>query len=66
MNDTTIAKLTACVRLGRKMRDAQIAYFKSRSQADLVAAKEIEAKFDTALQHVLPVESAETRTELPS
>lgn len=37
------------VNVVRKMRSAQRAYFKSRLQSDLVAAKQLEATVDKAL-----------------
>ncbi len=37
------------IRVGREMRNAQNKYFKTKSQADLRAAKDWEAKFDSLL-----------------
>lgn len=43
MNTT---QLLALVRLGVEMREAQTTYFRNRSDANLRAAKKLEARFD--------------------
>jgi hypothetical protein len=52
-----IERLREVIALGLRMREAQAAYFKQRSQQTLVAAKALEADFDraaTALQEPGP------------
>jgi hypothetical protein len=46
---TSLTELIEFVRLVRAMREAQRAYSKTRDQSKLVAAKQLEAKIDTAL-----------------
>lgn len=50
------AKAEQALAIGLKMRNAQKKYFKDRARSDLVASKELERRFDKALEELMPEE----------
>lgn len=54
---TRIAELEHALRIGIEMRNAQKAYFKDRTQHQLMASKVAEKAFDTAAKSALETDN---------
>jgi hypothetical protein len=56
----TTVEIRDYARLVRRMRDGQRQYFRTRTQADLVASKDLERQVDSATRHVLDTRPRES------